>query len=191
MDCNSFFDLLNLGVTELRGKFGDEHFLEFDKLEVAEVLFVARVEVESGNETDLLLETPARCRVRRLREVEARLTQSSRPGTELLLDGSNLPGIHRPLLTVGGGQDLLPGTLHLHINDVVLRNFPLKRGPDSRSQEQLEVIPVLSEDMVLVVWAWDLVTTHTALEVVLVVDMLGEQVESEPETKPSVRLSVK
>ena len=101
MDCNSFFDFLNLGVTELRGKLGDEHFLEFDELEVAEVLFVARVEVESRNESDLLLETHARCRVRRLREVEARLTQSSRPGTELLLDGSNLPGIHRPLLPAG------------------------------------------------------------------------------------------
>ena len=50
---------------------------------------------------------------------------------------------------------------------------------------------MFSEDMVLVVWAWDLVTTHTALEVVVVVDMLGEQVESEPETKPSVTLAVK
>ena len=50
---------------------------------------------------------------------------------------------------------------------------------------------MFSEDMVLVLWAWDLVTTDTALEAVVVVDMLGEQVESEPETKPSVRLFVK
>ena len=103
MDCNSFFDLLNLGVTELRGKFGDEHFLEFDELEVSEVLFVSRVEVESRNEMYLLLETPARCRVRRLRQVEVSPTQSSRPWpwTDLPLDGSNLPGIHRPPLAAG------------------------------------------------------------------------------------------
>ena len=49
---------------------------------------------------------------------------------------------------------------------------------------------MFSEDMVLVVWAWDLVTTDTALEVVVMMDMLGEQVESEPETKLSVGLSV-